>query len=62
MRKMIVVAVREYQAAVRSKAFLIGLIAMPIFMGGGLVAQLLLKDTVDTKDKHIGIVDQSGLL
>jgi ABC-2 type transport system permease protein len=62
MRKMIVVAVREYQAAVRSKAFIIGLIAMPIFMGGGFVAQVLLKDKVDTKDKRIGIVDQSGLL
>ena len=37
MRKMIVVAVREYQAAVKTKAFLVTLVLMPVMMGGGVV-------------------------
>jgi ABC-2 type transport system permease protein len=62
MRKVIVIAVREYQAAVRSKAFIIALLALPIFMGGGIFVQMLMKDRVDISDKRIGIVDQSGKL
>ena len=62
MRKMLVIAAREYLAAVRSKAFLITLVAMPIMMGGSIVAQLLLRDRVDTADKKIAIVDRSGQL
>ena len=62
MRKMIVIAVREYQAAVRTKAFIISIVAMPIFMGGGIVAQTLLRDKVDTTDKRIAILDRTGLL
>lgn len=60
MRKVMVVAVREYQAAVKTKAFLVSLIAMPIIMGGSIVAQRLLKDRVDTSPKNVVIVDQSG--
>ncbi|UCF32532.1 MAG: ABC transporter permease [Phycisphaerales bacterium] len=62
MRKVIVVAVREYQAAVRSKAFIIALLALPVFMGGGIFVQMLMKDRVDISDKRIGIVDRSGKL
>ncbi len=62
MRKIIVVAVREYQAAVRTKAFLITLVAMPILMGGSIVAQVLLKDRVDTTDKHFAVLDHTGEL
>ena len=62
MRKTIVVAVREYQAAVRTKAFIITLVAMPILMGGAIVAQILLKDKVDTKDRKVAVVDYSGVV
>ncbi len=62
MRKIMVVAVREYSAAVKTKAFLITLIAMPILMGGGIVAQVLLEGRVDTGDRKIAIVDYSGQL
>ncbi|MBN4058866.1 ABC transporter permease [bacterium AH-315-J04] len=53
---------REYQAAVRTKTFIITLILMPVMMGGGIAVQLLLKDTVDTTDKHIAVVDLTGQL
>ena len=39
MRKMLVVAVREYQAAVRTKAFIISIVAMPVMMMGSIVIQ-----------------------
>ena len=44
MRKMLVIASREYLAAVRTKSFLISLLVLPIMMGGGAVFQTLLKD------------------
>ncbi len=62
MRKTIVVAVREYQAAVRTKAFLITLFAMPVLMGGSIAAQVALKDKVDTRDRRFAVVDYSGRL
>lgn len=57
MRKIIVVAVREYQAAVKTKAFIVTLVLMPVLMSGGIVFQLFMKDRVDTTDKRIAIVD-----
>ena len=62
MRKAIVVAVREYRAAVQTKAFLITLVAMPVLMGGSIVAQVLLQDKVDVADRTIAIMDTSGVL
>jgi ABC-type Na+ efflux pump permease subunit len=62
MRKMIVVAVREYQAAVKTKTFIISVIAMPVFMGGSIAVQGLMRDKVDTTDKTVAIWDQTGVL
>lgn len=62
MRRMIVIAVREYQAAVKTKAFIITVLAMPILMGGSIGAQLLLQDQVDTKDKRFAVLDHTGQL
>ena len=62
MRRTLLFAAREYKAAVKTKGFIIGLIIAPILMSGSLIAFLLLKDRVDTTDKHVAIVDRSGLL
>ena len=62
MRRIIVVAVREYQAAVRTKAFIITLLAMPLMMGGSIVVQVLMRDKVDTRDKKLAILDHTGVL
>ncbi len=62
MRKMIVIAAREYQAAVKTKTFIITVLAMPILMGGGFAAQVLLKDRVDTTDKRVAVLDHTGRL
>src|SRR5262245_59406534 len=58
MRKMLVVAAREYQAAVRTKAFVIGLLIMPLLMGGSILVQYLLKDIVDTTTKRYALINR----
>jgi ABC-2 type transport system permease protein len=59
MRKVLVIAVREYLAAVRTKSFLISLIILPVMVGGSIVVQLLVKDQVDVRDKRFAIVDRT---
>jgi ABC-2 type transport system permease protein len=59
MGKTLIVAQREFWAAVRTKAFLIGLVLMPVMMGGSILVQLLLKDVGETKDKKIGVLDRT---
>jgi ABC-2 type transport system permease protein len=59
MRKLLVVAARDYLAAVRTKSFLIGLLIMPLMMGGSVLVQYLLKDVRDVRDKHFAVVDRS---
>ncbi len=59
MHKALVIARREYAAAVKTKAFLISIIFLPIMMGGGALVQLLLKDQVDTTAKHFAVVDRT---
>ena len=62
MRKVFVIARREYLAMVGSKAFLISIAIMPVFMLGGAVVPQLMRDRVDTNDKRIVVLDQSGTL
>lgn len=62
MRKTLCIALRDYQAAVKTKGFIIGLIMAPIFMGGSILVFALLKDRVDTTDKAIVIIDRSGVI
>jgi ABC-2 type transport system permease protein len=59
MRKILVIAARDYRAAVRTKAFLITLILMPVFMFGSLVVQTIIKNQSVGKDKHFAIVDRT---
>src|SRR5213592_1256981 len=59
MRKVLVIALREYLAAVRSKAFIIGIILMPVLMSAGIIAQVLLHDQVDLTPKRFAIVDRT---
>lgn len=62
MRKVFKIAARDYNAAVRTKGFIIGLAVAPIFMCGGLIALALFKDRVDTTDKRIAVIDRSGIV
>lgn len=59
MRKMIVVALREYKAAVKTKTFIITIVAMPLLMGGSLIAQMLLSGIKSSKTKSYAVVDRT---
>ncbi|MCD6566525.1 MAG: ABC transporter permease [Bacteroidales bacterium] len=61
MNKAFIIAKREYAAAVRTKGFLISLILLPIFMGGGFAVFTLMKDKIDISDKRIAIIDHTGI-
>ena len=60
MNKVWILVKREYKAAVRTKGFIISLVMLPIMMGGGFAAFMLLKDKVDLTDKRVMIIDESG--
>lgn len=62
MRKTMVIAVREYRAAVQTKAFVISIVLMPVLMGGSIVIRKVMEDKVDIRDKRFAIVDQTGLI
>src|SRR5437870_3905174 len=59
MRKIMVIAAREYQAAVKTKSFVISLILMPVMIGGGILMELVLKNQVDITAKRFAVVDRS---
>ena len=62
MNKIMTLFKREYRAAVRTKSFIIGLILVPFFMGGGFLAVILMEKRQDTDDKKIVVIDHSGLV
>jgi ABC-2 type transport system permease protein len=59
MRKIFVIARREYKAAVQTRAFLISLVVLPILVGGSVLVQWFLKDHVDTSEKHFAVIDRT---
>ncbi|TWT83947.1 ABC-2 family transporter protein [Planctomycetes bacterium CA13] len=62
MNKVFIVARTEYLISVTSKAFLIGIVMMPIFMGGAILVQYLTHDQIDIAPRRIALVDQTGRL
>ncbi len=62
MRKIFILALREYKTAVRTRSFIIGLIVAPVLMFGSILAINLFKDKVNVDDKKIVVVDHTGLL
>ncbi len=62
MHKIFTLFKREYRAAVRTKSFIISLLLVPIMMGGGFAAVIIMENKVDTEDKHFTVVDRTGEL
>ena len=60
MKKILAIGRAEYLQAVRSKAFIIGLLLMPLLMGGSMAVQVLLKDQVDLTDRVCVVVDPTN--
>jgi ABC-2 type transport system permease protein len=62
MRKTLVIAVREYKAAVRTKTFVASLVLMPIMGSAGIIAAVLFKDQTNVSDTTYAIIDSTGQL
>jgi ABC-2 type transport system permease protein len=62
MHKIWTLFKREYRAAVRTKSFIISLVLVPIMMGGGFAAMIIMENNKDTDDKHFVVIDHSGLM
>ncbi|HMP03840.1 MAG TPA: ABC transporter permease [Gemmatales bacterium] len=59
MRKIWIVAKREYKAAVLTKAFIISVALMPLLMGGSILAETLLKGVGAAKERVYVVIDRS---
>ncbi len=59
MRKVMVVAWREFNATVRTKAFVVGIVLMPILMCGSVVVSIVSEKFEDRSSKKIAIVDRT---
>jgi ABC-2 type transport system permease protein len=60
--KALIVAVSEFTTLVRSKAFLIGLLMMPVFMAIAFGVQKFSRNATDIKDRAFVVVDRTGKL
>src|ERR1035441_4387541 len=62
MRKILLMAKRDYIASVRTKAFIIGLVVAPLLFGGGGLGIAILSKRIDLSDRHIAVLDRTGLV
>jgi ABC-2 type transport system permease protein len=62
MRKTLIVAQSEFATLVRSKAFIVSVVAMPVVMVLSIVLVRATKDTTDNKDRTFAFVDNSGVV
>jgi len=60
LNKILAVAEAEFRAMVRSKAFLISIVVLPIIMLGMSFAQKQISARVDTSPRHFAVLDPSG--
>ena len=60
--KVWIVAVSEFTTLVQSKAFVVGLLMMPVFSAVAIGVQKFTKDAVDIKDRRFAVVDRTGVL
>jgi ABC-2 type transport system permease protein len=60
VHKIAIIARREYQALVRTKAFIISLVIMPVFMFGGIFIQKFLAGRIDVGEKKVVVLDGTG--
>jgi ABC-2 type transport system permease protein len=60
MRKVYVVALREFKAAVLTKAFIISVAIMPLLMGGSMIVQAFLRGKTGPTEKKYIVIDRTG--
>src|SRR5215207_5714367 len=60
--KTLIVAVSEFTTLTRSKAFMVGILLMPVFMAIALGVQKFTRNASDVKDRRFVVVDRTGVL
>jgi ABC-2 type transport system permease protein len=60
--KALIVALSEFNTLTRSKAFIIGIVLMPVFMVIAFGIQKFTKDATDVKDRAFVVVDRTGAI
>jgi ABC-2 type transport system permease protein len=61
LRRILLIAKRDFTAAVMTKAFVIGLVVLPLLMGSGFLGFALMRVTQRDTVKRIAIVDHTGM-
>jgi ABC-2 type transport system permease protein len=59
MQKILVIAAREYFAVVRSKAFVISLVLLPLMMFAPGVVQKMTSKVMDIRDRKFAVIDHT---
>ena len=59
MRKTWTIATREYLAAVRTKLFILSVVALPLLMAGGLLVGNLTRRVGDSAAKRVAVIDRT---
>ena len=62
MRKTLIVASSEFGTLVRSKAFMISVLLMPVLMALSVFLVRATRNSTDTKDRSFAVVDYTGVL
>jgi ABC-2 type transport system permease protein len=62
MRRVLTIARSEFQTAVRSRGFLVGIMLMPLLFGGAVVLQRIVERQSNSAMRRVGIVDETGQL
>lgn len=62
MPRILTVAASEFGTLVRSKAFIVTLVLMPVIMIASVLLMRASKDATDTNDRRFGYVDRSGIV
>jgi ABC-2 type transport system permease protein len=61
LRRVLLIAKRDYLQTILSKAYIIGLVLVPILIGGSfLVTSVAMRGSA--KDQHIAIIDHTGVI
>jgi ABC-2 type transport system permease protein len=59
--RILLVAKRDYLAAIKSKPFLFGLIITPVLAGAGFIGIAVMKAKPDIAERRIAVVDHTGI-
>ena len=62
MRRILTIAETEFLALIRTKAFIIGILLVPVMMGLFIAFMSYAEEHVDTTDRKLAIIDDTGVV